>query len=112
MKKIILLSIFVMILVISAHPCYSQQEVQEMEKGRVMGTVVSTDYVGSKMVVSTYQGDLLFYVPDNTVITLGEDTRTLSDINIGDVLTIEYYKDSSGKLETISIIDSNMGNAF
>lgn len=112
MKKSIILSILVMMLAVCARPCYSQQESQEVQKQNVIGTVVSTDPVASKIVLSSPDGDIILYVSDNTLINRGEDTITLDDIDIGDSLTIEYYNNSSGELEAINILDSNMGNDF
>lgn len=112
MKKSIFLSVFVMILAIYARPCYSQQESQEVQKQNVIGTVVSTDPVASKIVLSSSDGDIVLYVSDNTLINRGEDAITLDDIDIGDTLTIDYCNNSSGELEASNIVDSNMGNDF
>lgn len=112
MTKNILLGVFAMVLVVSTQPCYSQQETQEIEKQNVMGTVVSTDSVASELVISTYQGNISFSVPNDAHITRGEDAIDLDDVEMGDMVTIDYYKNPSGKFEVISIIDSNVADTL
>jgi peptide chain release factor len=74
------------------------------------GLIVDVDWVGQTIVVRWLQtqGDVQYdeisiFVPDNTRITKGSDTISLSDINITDPVTVEYYNAAPGPLTAVSI---------
>ena len=82
----------------------------------VSGTVVSKDWVGSKITVR-YSGfgsgrpdELTFHVSDDTQIQSGTKAISLSDIDQGDDVVIEYCRRSFAGLWARSIQDMNVLN--
>jgi hypothetical protein len=85
-------------------------EIQEVE-----GVVSEVDAVGSKLVVNglTPRGNfeqMRLVVPDDAKIYQGLEDIHLNDLDIGDSVTIKYYRDSDGILKTKEIVDNNIGN--
>ena len=70
------------------------------------GIVGSMDWVGSLLVVDAVQ----FSVTDNTQVYKGNGKIWFSEINVGDPVLIDYYKDDKGVLRAVRITVEYSGN--
>ena len=89
------------ILVILSAPCYSQDNSENRALSTVEGGVTSVDWVGA---VISVNNNIMISVPSNTVIYKGEDQISLSDVNMGDPVTVTYYDDPPGVHKAFRII--------
>lgn len=93
--------------------CYGQEESPRERMQRTNGTVKEIDWVAGKIVVDTddgYLDEAVFFVPDSAVLTRGTETISLSDIDQGDQVDIEYTG-SDASLKIVRLNDKNMANA-
>jgi hypothetical protein len=73
------------------------------------GQVVAVDWVANKLVVDTHSfggpDQITFVVPDKTPINKGNNTISLANINVCDMVSVEYYSSFSGAVTThISVV--------
>jgi hypothetical protein len=80
---------------------YSQDDIKSREAGvmRLIGRVMSIDWVGSKLTVN----DTVFTVPNGVKVTKGASDIGFSDVNVKDPVVVYYRRDVSGELRVISI---------
>jgi hypothetical protein len=96
--------------------CYAQDQSENKEIKTISGTVRQLDWVGSVIIVrclnvsSSNYDETTFYVTDDTKISRGINTVTLSAIEQGDEVTVDYYDDSFRGLVATRIVDKNLGN--
>jgi len=84
-------AIVAVMMVLAAQACFQDgPKVYAAESAE--GTVSSVDWVGSVIVVD----DVRYAVPQDAAIYKGEDAIGLSDINVGDRVTVSYYDDPAG----------------
>jgi len=69
----------------------------------IKGNISSVNWVGSEIVVKTFDDETTIFVSHSTRITKRGVSIQLSDINISDKVTVEYYNDSPGPLKAVSI---------
>lgn len=100
MNKIMALVFAAVICVPAIDNCYAQYEYDMQKEGieTVDGTVVSVDLSGSTITIRSAAGDLAFSVPVNAPVVSGIYDIKLSDIETGQYVSVEHYRDSSGKL--------------
>jgi hypothetical protein len=91
-------------------PGYCQNSGNVKQVKVIEGAIVDADWVGQKIVVRWLQSqgqikydEITIFVPENTRITKGSDTISLSDLNISDQVSVEYYDSSPGPLKAVSI---------
>ena len=91
--------VFILALILSlsaAGYCQDQSDGQDIKQ--VNGIASATDWVVDKLVVRTFDfggtDEMTFVVPDNTPVTKGGGNSSLANINIGDKVTVEYYRNS------------------
>jgi len=107
--KLALVCLVVLGLVGITLPVYAQGAVEEKVTS-VSGEIVSVDLVKSEVVVkqlkdvvtSTYT-NTTFSVAPETKITKGDVTLKLSDLKVGDKVTVKYTTDVLGKQKVESI---------
>ena len=75
-----------------------QQEVQT-----ISGYVKVKDWVSDTLIVNTGSDEVAFVVPNGTQVTKGIHNSSLSEININDYVTIEYYETQHAGLKAIKI---------
>jgi len=112
-KAFIIMAVFTAVLV--AWPCYGQVKAREEQQGQtsqtteiIEGRLVRTDWVGSSFTIRYYgESDFMekkFLVSPETKYSKDDDTDMgLSDLEESDLLTVEYYKDSSGALHATGV---------
>lgn len=89
---------------------------QEESTQMLSGNVSQTDWVGSKITVrvgSYVAGnvdEMTFYVPNDASITCGTEDMSLADIQVGDPVRIEYYRNSFSGFYVKRLQDSNTLN--
>lgn len=99
MLKIYIVDIALIFAVILAPAgCYADKSDDQSVK-TMSGTVTSSDWVGSVMVVD----NIKFSVPSNIPVRKGNDDISVSEINNGDGVIVRYKVLPSGILEAISI---------
>lgn len=88
--------------------CFGNEDSRQVKI--IEGNIVDIDWVAQKIVVRWLQtqgqvtfDEITIFVPDGTKITKGSDTISLSDLNMTDPVTVEYYNDSPGPLKAKSI---------
>ncbi len=98
--------------VFGAAPSYCESEAAGRAAKSIHGEVSSVDWVGGTFTIKwldiefdVYQ-EMSFNVPDGFKIKKGPDTIDLSDLEIGDPLMVNYYENSDGSTELISVNDS------
>lgn len=76
----------------------------------IEGAISALDWVGSKITVRKINSvgnidyrDLVITVPPDMEIAKDSDTITPGDLEIGDQVTVEYFKDENGDLKAKSI---------
>ena len=86
------------------------QEAHEQELRTVVSIVDSIDWVGSIMIVNWQNAEedfaytsLTLQVPQDVVIYKGTDKIGFSEVNLGDEVTVTYYRDQSGQAVAKSI---------
>ena len=113
-KAFMVIAVFISVLV--ACPCYGQQvkarEEQQCQTSEttetVEGRLIKTDWVGSSFTIRYYgESDFVerkFLVSPDTKYSKDDDTDMgLADLEESDLLTVEYYKDSSGVLHATGV---------
>ena len=107
LEAIFLVFLFLTALILPGN-CFGSEETRQTKT--LDGRVVDIDWVAGTIVVSWLQSqgqvqfdETTFFVPENTRITKGSDSIWLSDLNISDSVTVEYYNASPGPLTAISI---------
>ena len=113
-KVFMVMAVFTAVLV--AWPCYGQQvkarEEQQCQTSQttetVEGRLIKTDWVGSSFTIRYYgESDFVekkFSVSPDTKYSKDDDTDMgLADLEESDLLTVEYYKDSSGVLHATGV---------
>jgi hypothetical protein len=115
MRKIIPFFFLFMPAVIS--PSYAAEGTAAREVKKIVGTVVTVDWVASEIVVRYYDGargaydELTFEVPGSAKLYRGAERIALSDIEQGDEVEVEFYGRGFGGLKVISILDNNLENS-
>jgi hypothetical protein len=87
---------------------YCQEDASEsLNIRRVSGQVCATDWVSDKLVVRTFEfgntDEITFKVPDDTPVTKGQNNSSLANINIGDKVSVEYYRETFSGLKAVRI---------
>jgi len=93
----------------------AEEAVEERRTIEVEGIVSEVDPVASLIVVGIMDEagnsqEARLRVPDSIRIIQGTEDVRLNDINIGDPVTVRYYRDPSGELVAAEIVDNNLGN--
>lgn len=114
MRRLIL-AVLVLALGCFAAPFSDLGAQDDLETYEIQGVASEVDAVGSLLVVNAVNPrghfqSMRFIVPDETKIYQGTEEVRLNDIDIGDSLTVTYYKDAEGNLKTTQITDNNLGN--
>ena len=85
--------------------CHSESVAKSFVGGTIEGTLSEVDTFNSEIVVKVpvyepYIGyeETVLSVPTSANLDKGTEDIDLGDLNVGDKVTIKYYKDSSGKL--------------
>jgi hypothetical protein len=116
MFKIVSMIVMLLAGILAALPCYSQEGSkggqQHFQASRttetVEGRLLRTDWVGSTFMIR-YLGDSdfvekKFLVSSDTRYSKDDDTDMgLADLEENDLITVEYYTDSSGVLHATSV---------
>jgi len=102
MRRTISGVLFLACLALSASAAYSSDWGADDNFTTIDGTVSSVDTLDSKITINAVN-DLTFSVPINATIKQDIYDIKLSDINVGDYVTIEYYSDASGKKQAKTI---------
>ncbi len=91
-------------------PGYCQDSGNVKQARVIDGAIVDVDWVGQTIVVRWLQtrgqvkyDEITIFVPENTRITKGLNTISLSDLNISDQVTVECYDSSPGPIKAASI---------
>ena len=88
-------------------PCCAQEEGQNKNCSfmKLQGRVVSINWVASTIIVEDNRDmdQVAFLVMRETRITKGSNTITLSDLNVGDRVTIEYCDAHFVGLKALSV---------
>lgn len=114
MNKIAMSSFQLLLLIVIPFICVLGAA-SSLDTYETQGTVSEVDEVGDLLVINgvTPAGNseqMRFKVPDDTKIYQGTEDVHLDDIDVGDPVTVTYYKDSDGTLTTKQIVDNNLGN--
>ncbi|MBU2103144.1 MAG: hypothetical protein ABH865_05725 [Candidatus Omnitrophota bacterium] len=94
-------------------PVYSQDKDPQVQTLHLSGQVSSVDWVAAKLALRVYEpsqdsrSEMLFVIGSQTKFLRGTDTINFSDIEQGDNVQIEYYRDAQGQLQAVSIMDEN-----
>jgi hypothetical protein len=105
--------------VFNAAPSYCEAEAPGRMAKSAHGLVSSVDWVGGSFTIKwldiefdVYQ-EMSFKVPDGFKMKKGPNTMDLSELEIGDPLMVNYYENSDGSTELISVNDSaSFGEEF
>jgi hypothetical protein len=95
---------------------YGDEGVSGETARTVSGSVAQIDWVGSKITIRVGSfgaggvDELTLYVPNDAVMTSGTEEITLSDIDQGDEVEIEYVRKSFAGLYVKRLQDSNLLN--
>ena len=88
-------------------PCYAQEQSQDKSCSfmKLQGRIVSINWVGSSIVVEDIQGSdqVTFLVTRETRIVKGSNSVSLSDLNVGNQVTIEYCDAHFVGLKALSV---------
>lgn len=79
------------------------QNSQQQEVQTISGYVKIKDWVADKLIVNTGSDEMTFVVPNGTRVTKGIHNSSLSEININDYVTIEYYDAQHAGLKAVTI---------
>jgi len=105
--------IYAMIWLLAMNSGYCQDKIDNKLVKTVSGTVERLDWVASLMNIRYFDStrnnydEIIVYVADTTKIYLGTGTVSLSDIEEGDEVTVEYYSDYFNGFKALSIVDEN-----
>ena len=105
---------FIALMVYLSFPCAAQQ-VNEGRLKSIQGNVKSIDWVGSTLVVSFIDEkgnprEITFLVPEDLKIARGNEEIGLADVEMGDILNVEYCEVSSGPFMAKSIVNNSLAN--
>ncbi len=89
------ISLLMIIGVVMSSPSYCQYDAEEPELKTIGGTVSSISVAKSVIVIQA-GNTFTFSVSPQATITRDIYDIKLSDINVGDYVTVEYYDDASG----------------
>jgi hypothetical protein len=103
MKRIIFFSLTTILSLACFVTCYALDLTQQDASQSISGRIVSKDWVADTLIVNTGSDEMTFVVPNGTKITKGTHSSSLSEININDYVTIEYYKTQHAGLKAINI---------
>ena len=84
----------------------AEETVTSEDTMTMRGIVGSVDWVGSLLVVDAVQ----FLVTDKTKAYKGNSKIWFSEINVGDPVVVDYYKDDKGVLKAVRITVEYSGN--
>ena len=108
---------FLLLMLAINKPVLPAEETATREIKKVVGVVVSVDWVASKITVRYYDNarasndELTLGVPDDASLYRGTEKILLSDIEENDAVEIEYYGSGFNGLKVINIMDNNLGNS-
>ena len=115
MKKILILFLAAAIVICAAGRSFCQDNGKPKNIQTASGLIRQVDWTGETITVNfinqfassampfAVSEETVFPVPEDTEIRKGSDTIELSDLKVGDPVTIQYYRDSSGVLNIVSI---------
>lgn len=99
-------------MVFKAAPSYCESGASGRAAKSIHGEVSSVDWVGGTFAIKWLDVEfndyleMSFKVSDGFKIKKGSDTIYLFDLEIGDPLMVNYYENSDGSTELISVNDS------
>jgi hypothetical protein len=64
--------------------------VAETKIEEIIGRIVSLDTAANMVTISTKQGEMSFYVNENTEITMGREEKLFSDLEVGEKVKVHY----------------------
>jgi len=76
----------------------SWEQIKREIPKRVTGEVTAVDLKFKIITIKSTEGDLTAPYNDNTVITMGDENKTIADIKVGDKVTIKYIEDDNRNL--------------
>ncbi len=76
----------------------SWEQIKREIPKRVTGEVTAVDLKFKIITIKSTEGDLTAPYNDNTVITMGDENKTIADIKVGDKVTIKYIADDNRNL--------------
>ena len=105
-RRAIALSGIIMFAVFGAYFGLAEEAIAPEDTMTMRGIVGSVDCVGSLLVVDAVQ----FLVTDKTKAYKGNSKIWFSEINVGDPVVVDYYKDDKGVLKAVRITVEYSGN--
>lgn len=104
LKRIIFIMLFVIMPVCVASADYSGQSAQSETK-EAEGRVASMDWVSSSLILkylagATYE-EIKLYFPREAKIVKGNEEIEISDVELSDLLRVEYYTDEKEKKDVV-----------
>lgn len=109
MKNIILIISVLLTLPISVIGGYGEKPPGELDTMTFEGKVTNIDSVAKKISIRCFNENLSFDVPEKIRITRANEEITLDDIDVGDIVTVEYRRIAPGIIEAVAIVDNNIG---
>jgi hypothetical protein len=64
--------------------------VAETKIEEIIGRIVSLDTAANMVTIRTKQGEMSFYVNENTEITMGREEKLFSDLEVGEKVKVHY----------------------
>lgn len=105
-RGITTLSVVIMFVALAVCFSLAEETVAPKDTMTMRGIVGSVDWVGSLLVVDAVQ----FSVTDKTQAYKGNSKIWVSEINVGDPVVVNYYKDDNGTLKAVRITVEYSGN--
>jgi len=110
MQKAVCLIVFLALSLAIVPLAFSQQDYNQQDVLTLRGQITQVDWPASAITVRYLQtkdyvsfDEVTFFVPANIHIVRGSSTINLSQLQIGDQITIEYVNTSPGPLKVISM---------
>lgn len=82
--------LFIICLVVAAFVAGNASAAQKVKIRIITGDVVTVDAAVKTLTVKGKKGEVVISVDDKTVVKIDKEKKTLSDINVGDRVTVKY----------------------
>lgn len=89
----------------------SWEQVQREIIKRVTGEVTAVDLKAQIITVKSGKGDVTVTCDDNTVVKMGNESKTLADIKVGDKVAVKYTRVDGKNIAKSVTINPEAGTA-